>query len=150
SQAHLEGSLLADARLERASLERANVEGAPSYDAHLEGAGLVGAHLVGANLREEWLDARTVLNDALLDTNTHLGDIHWSGVDSVNLTSVRWDAMTQLGDEKGVHWRSETAAHERVVRAHRQLAAQLRPQGMSEVADRFLYRGQIRQRGVLL
>src|SRR5262249_39851094 len=33
---------------------------------------------------------------------------------------------------------------------YRQLAAQLRAQGMSEVADRFLLRAQIRQRRVLL
>jgi hypothetical protein len=36
------------------------------------------------------------------------------------------------------------------VRAYRQLAAQLRAQGMSEVADRFLLRSQICQRRVLL
>jgi len=36
------------------------------------------------------------------------------------------------------------------VRAYRQLAAQLRAQGMNEVADRFLYRAQQLQRRVLL
>jgi hypothetical protein len=60
-----------------------------------------------------------------------------------------------LGDERGneheyvlMHYvQNEHAA---VVRAYRQLAAQLRAQGMNEVADRFLYRAQVRQRGVLL
>jgi hypothetical protein len=46
--------------------------------------------------------------------------------------------------------RARVAEHEAVVRAYRQLAAQLRAQGFSEVADRFLLRAQIRQRGVLL
>jgi hypothetical protein len=36
------------------------------------------------------------------------------------------------------------------VRAYRQLAAQLRAQGMSEVADHFRLRAQLRQRRVLL
>jgi hypothetical protein len=54
-----------------------------------------------------------------------------------------------LGDEQSVGRLAKVAEHEAVVRAYRQLAAQLRAQGLSEVADRFLYRAQIRQRTVL-
>ena len=48
-------------------------------------------------------------------------------------------------------WTSDPLAkdHETAVRAYRQLAAQLRSQGISEVADRFSYRSQIRQRKLL-
>jgi hypothetical protein len=45
-----------------------------------------------------------------------------------------------------VDWRSDASKHVAVVRAYRQLAAQLRAQGLSEVADRFALRAQIRQR----
>jgi hypothetical protein len=37
-----------------------------------------------------------------------------------------------------------------VVRAYRQVAARLRDQGMADAADRFAYRAQVRERGVLL
>jgi hypothetical protein len=46
--------------------------------------------------------------------------------------------------------RASVDDHEAVVRAYRRLAAQLRAQGMSEVADSFLLRAQRRQRRVLL
>jgi hypothetical protein len=72
------------------------------------------------------------------------------GVGAVNLTRINWDVVPTLGDEQGVGIRSPAKNQEAVVRAYRQLAAQLRAQGMSEVADRFAYRAQVRQRSVLL
>jgi uncharacterized protein YjbI with pentapeptide repeats len=157
---HLEHADLRNAHLERANLNKAhltgaNIEGAylksaELHDAHLEGASLVRANIQGANLSGTWLDTTTVLNDALVDTGTRLGDIHWSGVGSVNLTGINWSPMRRLGDEHGVGWRSKAAEHDRVVRAYRQLAAQLRAQGMAEVADRFAYRAQVWQRRLSL
>ncbi|HEY7832597.1 MAG TPA: pentapeptide repeat-containing protein [Ktedonobacterales bacterium] len=114
--------------------------------AHLEGADLGGAHLERANLRGAWLDSKTVLSDATLDRKTRLGDIQWSGVGAVNLTQIAWNAIPMLGDERGMTPRSPVADHDAAVRAYRQLAAQLRAQGMSEAADRFAERAQIRQR----
>ena len=96
-----------------------------------------------------WLDSKTVLSDAILDRKTKLGDIHWNGVGSVDLTSARWGQVPTLGDEQGVSRRAPAQEHEAAVRAYRQVAAQLLAQGMSEVADRFLYRAQIRQRATL-
>jgi len=118
--------------------------------AHLEGALLDGAHLEGADLRDVWLDSKTVLSNATLDDKTRLADAHWSGVGSVDLTSMTWDRVPTLGDERGVGIGADLEEHEEVVRACRQVSAQLRAQGMSEVADRFLYRAQVRQRAVLL
>ncbi len=65
---------------------------------------------------------------------------------NVDLTQINWDNMSK----QGVGFRSYADDHRAVVRAYRQVAAQLRAQGMAEEADRFAYRAQIRQRGVLL
>jgi hypothetical protein len=70
-------------------------------------------------------------------------------VGAVNLTRVNWDKVPTLGDEYYVGRHLNAEAHESVVRAYRQLATQLRAQGMSDVADRFAYRAQILQRRVL-
>jgi Pentapeptide repeats (8 copies) len=159
SGAYLREALLHNTRLRRAGLDDANLEKAFAINANLVEAELTGAHLEeayfegaqleGADLRGAWLDSKTVLYDAVFDDKTRLGDIQWSGVGAVNLTRLDWDQVTTLGDEQGVGQRANASAHEAVVRAYRQLAAQLRAQGMSEVADRFLYRSQIRQRRVL-
>jgi hypothetical protein len=156
----LEGSDLSGAHLERADLGWAHLQGAVFRWAHLEGAvfrwahleraDLRSAHLEGANLYGAWLDSATVLSNAALDATTRFGDIQWSGVGAVNLTQIDWGRVTTLGDEQGVGIRASANRHETVVRAYRQLAAQLQAQGMSEVADRFLYRAQVCQRGVLL
>jgi uncharacterized protein YjbI with pentapeptide repeats len=148
-EAHLEWANLNDAHLEGTLLSGVHLSGAHLYGAHLEGAYLYQAQLEGADLRIAWLDSKTVLSDAVLNAQTKLGDIHWSGVGAVDLTSATWANVPTLGDEHDVGLRSDAAAHEGVVRAYRQLAAQLRAQGMSEVADRFLYRAQVVQRRLL-
>jgi Pentapeptide repeats (8 copies) len=147
---HLEGARLSSAHLEGADLGDARLEGANLGEAHLEGADLSYAHLEGARLTGVWLDSKTVLTHAYLDDKTRLGDIHWSGVGAVDLTTPSWANVRTLGDEHGVGLRADDFDHEAVVRAYRQVAAQLRAQGMNEVADRFLFRAQVRQRGVLL
>jgi hypothetical protein len=118
--------------------------------AHLEGANLSKAVLVGASLREASFDGRTNLSEAHLDRRTRLGDIQWSGVGNVNLTRLNWDAVPPLGDETALKRDATAEDYEAAVRAYRQLAAQLRAQGMGEVADRFNSRAQVCQRRVLL
>jgi len=141
--AHLAGADLSNAQLERADLSLAQ----------LQGANLTGAKIWGADLRVAWFDGNTVLNGASLDVRTRLGDIQWGGIGAVNLTLIRWGGIALLGDETLMDERGHdvhgTLLHEDVVRAYRQLAAQLRPQGLGEVADHFLYRAQILQRQVL-
>ncbi len=157
-QAHLEYADLLEARLEGVILNRAHLESANLSEAHLEGAlveahlersALFGAHLEGANFTGAWFDSKTLLNEATLDRKTCLGDIQWGGVGAVNLTQIDWKQVSTLGDEQGVGIRSSIEDHEGAVRAYRQLAAQFRAQGMSEMADRFAERAQIRQRKLL-
>jgi hypothetical protein len=150
SQANLDGATLSQASLERANLGRATLREANLSSAHLEGANLTGSKLEGANLRKAWLDSRTMLRNASLDRRTRLGDIQWGGVGAVNLTQLDWDAVSALGDEHGVGLSSPASDHQAVVRAYRQLASQLRSQGLTEVADRFAYRANLRQRGLYL
>jgi hypothetical protein len=119
-------------------------------------------HLAGADLRRAQLDEDTRLGYAHLgpgavrdwldhlrfrNRNVVLGDIKWRGAD---LTAVPWEQIRRLGDDRHAGWRNGADAHRAVVRAYRQVAAQLRAQGMAEDADRFSYRAQICQRGVLL
>jgi uncharacterized protein YjbI with pentapeptide repeats len=150
SAAHLEGANLRLAHLEGADLRDTHLERADLRDAHLEGANLRSAHLEGTDLRAVALDINSVLSDATLDKSSRLGDIQWSGVGVVNLTRINWDSVSTLGDEQNLSILSPATYHESAVRAYRQLAAQLRAQGMSEVADRFAYRAQNRQRIHLL
>jgi hypothetical protein len=177
---HLEGAHLGDEHLEGANLYRARLEGAYLGAAHLEGAYLVvarleramlfgvgldranlgGAHLEGANLREAcleggdlsgvWLDSKSELTCATLDRETWLGGIQWSGVGAVYLAGIDWGRVPRLGDEQGIGVRPDAAIYEAVVHTYRQLATQLRIQGMSEVADRFSYRASVLQRRVFL
>lgn len=159
SRLHLEGADLRDAHLEGAILYRAHLEGADLTGAYLAYASLTGAylggasleqaHLEGARLQATWMDSKTVLSNATLDATTSVGDVQWSGVGAVNLTRLNWNQVPTLGDEQRIDIRSSVEAHEAAVRAYRQLAAQLRAQGMSEVADRFAERAQVRQRKLL-
>jgi hypothetical protein len=75
--AHLEGADLYRAHLVGADLARAQLEGANLIGAQLVGARLYRAHLVGADLRLTWLDSKTLLNDAVLNSKTLLGDMQW-------------------------------------------------------------------------
>jgi uncharacterized protein YjbI with pentapeptide repeats len=147
SGCHLEGADLTRAYLREANLSGCHLEGASLWGANLEEARLFGVHLEGAILRRAWLDSKTILNSAVLDRRTQLGDIQWGSVGSVNLSSIDWSHVPRLGDEK---FTSPDRPFESRVRANRQVAAQLRAQGMAEVADRFAYRANVCQRAVLL
>jgi hypothetical protein len=128
------------------------------------------SHLEGASLRFATFDSKTQLRNATLGEprsvwahilrrqpewgNTLLGDVRWDG--PPDLTQVRWDSLQRLGDETGIDWRTPSIRtpairvngtdHRAVVRAYRQVATQLRAQGLSEEADRFGERAQIRKR----
>jgi uncharacterized protein YjbI with pentapeptide repeats len=163
--AHLEQAILITAHLEGAHLHATHLEGAELFNAHLERAILVETHLERANLRRVTLDSGTSLEDAILaqraslrdrllrrNTSAALGDIHWGSLGTVDLTNINWDAVRRLGEEdwRERGFRDGIEGREAVVRAYRQLAAQLRAQGMSEITDRFLYRAQVCQRRVHL
>ncbi|HEX9413119.1 MAG TPA: pentapeptide repeat-containing protein [Ktedonobacterales bacterium] len=148
-QAHLERADLRGAHLDGAVLGRTHLEEADLSSARLAGAALHEAHLERARLQGVWVDSNTVLTDAMFDDKTQLGDIHWGGVGAVNLTRLDWGRVPRLGDETGLKRDAKAEDYEAAVRVYRQLAAQLRAQGMSEVADRFLYRAQVVQRRVL-
>jgi uncharacterized protein YjbI with pentapeptide repeats len=147
--AHLEGAILNAAHLEGAMLVASSLERADLGDAHLEGANLGGVRLEGADLRGSFIDTKTLLTDSALDSRTRLGDIHWGGVGSVDLTQINWTSVARLGDETELTRDASAFDYEIAVRAYRQLAAQLRAQGMTEVADWFAYRAQVVQRRVL-
>lgn len=149
SSAHLEDASffvanLAGARLGFAHLDNANLRSAQLEGAYLEYASLTGAHLSGARL-----DGKTRLNEATLNQDTVLADVQWGGVGSVNLTQINWSAVSQLGDEHRPPFLAQAPNYELAVRAYRQVAAQLRAQGLNEVADRFIYRAQVCQRRAL-
>lgn len=147
--AHLEGAVLFGALLGGGDLIDARLEGADLRETELEGTDLSYAHLEGADLRGARLSSKTVLSEAILDWRTRLGDIQWSGVGAVNLTQVDWRSIRRLGDETMLKADAPMEHYEAAVRAYRQVAAQLRAQGLSEVADGFLYRAQVVQRRVL-
>ncbi len=98
----------------------------PLLDLHLEGAYLFGASLEGAYLLGVWVDSKTVLNNAVIDDQTQLGDIQWGGVGVVNLTRLDWGKVPRLGDETSREVGAKAEDYEAAVRAYRQVAAQLR------------------------
>lgn len=174
---HLEGAFLAGAHLQEAILLFSNLRDTNFFSAHLEGAdltetdleaaNLMYAHLEGASLHGARLDSRTQLTEIAITNSTSLGDIHWNGVGAVDLTQVKWTDVSRLGEETrlkqeemqlkhsawakhGAWAKSEWAdRYEEAARAYRHLAAQLRAQGLTAVADRFNYRAQVLQRQVL-
>ncbi|HEX8995190.1 MAG TPA: pentapeptide repeat-containing protein [Ktedonobacterales bacterium] len=150
SHAHLKNANLSFARLEGANLNNVHLEGANLDNVHLEGVDLSGAHLEGARLTGCWLESRSTLKGASVDHMTMFGDIHWGGVGAVDLTQIDWERVAMLGDERGVGLLAGAGAHAAVVRAYRQLATQLRAQGMTEVADRFAHRARTRERWAYL
>ncbi|HKB48720.1 MAG TPA: pentapeptide repeat-containing protein, partial [Ktedonobacterales bacterium] len=109
--AHLADATLADAdlgriRLQQAELNYATLTGAHLREADLSGANLQYANLAGARfhsadlrgavLHGTYLDARTVLSDARIDSRTWLGDVSWNGA---ALTRIDWEHVSRIGDE---------------------------------------------------
>ncbi|HLJ81157.1 MAG TPA: pentapeptide repeat-containing protein [Ktedonobacterales bacterium] len=147
SGADLRGMPLVQVNLARANLRGANLSGVSLVGADLRGANLgqyyfTLTNLQKADLRSAKFDGDTDLSAIVIDEETSLGDIQWNGVD---LTVVDWEPVRQLGDEHNQKVFPEVA-----VRAYRQVAAQLRAQGMHEYADRFAYRARVCRRKTLL
>jgi uncharacterized protein YjbI with pentapeptide repeats len=136
---HLEGANLEGASLDSANLAGAHLEGANLTRAYIQGTRFDGAYLQGAILIGATADEATHLDDAILSDNKHgsvaLADIAWNGA---NLRYVRWEQVRILGDE---HRDLQTATH-----AYLQLEAITRSQGLSDIANRFIYRARLCQR----
>jgi uncharacterized protein YjbI with pentapeptide repeats len=151
-KADLEGANLREAHLKWAHLNTAHLEGADLRLAHLEGADLSMAHLEGADLRHAWMDKATALNNAALD-RVSLDQLSFDGA---NLAVVDWSEVEKLGDEVRARTRKDDEGERKrrdvrqndygaAVRAHLQLAAAMRSQGMGEQGDRFGYRALVLQ-----
>lgn len=165
--AHFEGASLHWGRLRGAYLQEAFLQGADLYSAHLEGANLTRAKLAGANLELAFFDSETNLKDISLGRDekrfVSLVDVHWG---DANLAVVSWYQLEMLGEEQVARqWkmskrnktRQEWIQEKRLqrerywiaIRANRQLANELREQGLSEYARMFGYQAQILRRRVL-
>ena len=157
SKADLSGADLSRADLSGADLSRANLSGADLREANLSGADLSGADLSGADLREAHLAVETALTQATFSPTTLLADVVWN---SVPLARVNWKTLPVLGDEtqarqlrdrdgKKKEGETRQEEYETAVRAYRLLAVTLRSQGLNEQADRYAFRAQLLQQGVL-
>jgi uncharacterized protein YjbI with pentapeptide repeats len=169
-QAHLEGVLLyaaevrgaglSDALLQKAEarwawmegsrLGRAHLEGANLHSVHLEGTTLAEAHLNGTNLRSAFFDPASKLTTlGPKEAPALVSGVRWGGVD---LTRIDWSQVSTLGDEESA--RKQTNPDLRLsrtlgaMRAYRNLAIELREQGLDDAAGRFTYRGQVLQRKI--
>ncbi|MGO8947573.1 MAG: pentapeptide repeat-containing protein [Ktedonobacterales bacterium] len=171
----LEATLLRSASLAGAHLEGAHLEGAELNEAYLAGKALtddalarirrwrtdISSHLPGACLNGVFLDNLTSLDDAVFGNEAYggasLADLRWGGA---NLAVVDWSLLKELGDAREAlqsEWHpgkekdgpTRLAEFRTAVRANRQLAVELRNQGLNEDADRFAYRAQVLQRQVL-
>jgi Uncharacterized low-complexity proteins len=169
-QTHLEGAILYNVSLKEAGLTGAFLQGAEAFWANMEGSRLRGVHLEGATLRKVHLEGAT-LSDAYLSetdlrsaffdsasTLTTLGSkdatalvsgVHWGGTD---LTRIDWAQVKVLEDEKRAKKQTtrgpQLARLHEAVSAYRNLAIELREQGLDDVAARFTYRSQVLQRKI--
>lgn len=150
NKAQLQGVMFQDAHLEGADLDLANLEGAHLNEAHLEGASLREANLGGADLRGIFFDKTTNLEGIVLVSKEYgavrLVDADWN---SVNLGTIDWDNVQIIGDEKRARTTGDIDQYRAALRSCRQLATELRNQGLGEEGDRFAYRGQLLQRILL-
>lgn len=159
--AHLEGANLLNANLQGTRLRNAHLNSKDVSPTDLERVRKwrpswrtqdFPATLPSTNLWLVSFDAATQLDGIVLGDEklgwVSLADIRWGGA---NLAVVDWTALKVLGDEqkarklKGRQLRGYRTA----VRAYRQLASVLHDQGLSEEADRFVYRAQLLQRVIL-
>lgn len=173
--ASLEGTVLRSVSLAGAHLEGAHLEGAELHEAYLAGTELsadalarirrwrtdIDPVLSGACLDGVFMDSLTSLDDAVFGDELYggarLSDVRWGGA---NLAVVDWSLLQELGDEREAmqavsrHGKAKDgptrlSEFRTAVRANRQLAVELRNQGLNEDADRFAYRAQVLQRQVL-
>jgi uncharacterized protein YjbI with pentapeptide repeats len=159
--ANLQGANLRYANLQDASLSGANLQGADLRDAELQGASLWEANLQGADLRNANLqvanlqyaqfDAQTRLNGIKLsDRHNGRSDLANIKLNGADLTVIDWDQLPRFGGDTRRFWEQDLNEQRDLTRTYRQLATALRGQGMNDDADRYAYRAQLCQRGVLI
>jgi uncharacterized protein YjbI with pentapeptide repeats len=169
--AHMERAYLREARLAGAELVSAHLEGASFFNASLKGEAGSDALLRDkgdrvvilppTDLHQAFFDQASSLSNAILGDRQlggiRVADVRWNGV---NLGRAGWQDIAILRDEfvarepRASTGRAKDAArrldeYRTMVRAYRQLSITLREQGISEDADRFAYRAQYLERGVL-
>lgn len=156
---HLERASLGGANLEGAFLRKANLEGATLMGTHLDSAILWSARMVGTRLRNAHLEGATLDGIVLADENgigPQMADIRWG---DVNIAVVDWSQIHILRDEYEARQKTQNGQpknearrlreYEVAVRANRQVAIMLQAQGLNEDSSRFAYRAQKLQRQVL-
>ena len=148
--------------LEKAEFRFANLERSDLGATNLHGAYFPYANLGGADLRFAVMNTDTLLFGAHLSNKTMLLDgVTWGGV---NVIYIDWSNIHTLGDEfrarhsqqktqiklvKPQRFSDQPSDFQAAVRSYQLLATTLRNQGLNEEADRFAYRAQFCQRGVL-
>jgi uncharacterized protein YjbI with pentapeptide repeats len=152
--AHLEGSDLRDAKLFGAVVSAKDVERIHQAEDFARSGmkPVFPARLSGAHLETAIMDPATQLQGLCLGTNDQdapfLADVRWGGA---NLSLVKWHTC-RFGEMGAVKDKSGKSHKQRVedcgaaVRLNRQLAAELRNQGINEAANRYALRAHIMQR----
>lgn len=160
---HLEGANLSRADLQGSLLRSAHLEGANLSYARLQQVSLRAAHLEGVNLQLAYFNSASMLHESELgnskDGFAYLADIRWG---ETNLAGIDWASIPMLGEELDAHrlqaeafptkrarQKEQLERYRLAVRAYRQIATELRVQGLSEEADTFAYRAHQLQRRVL-
>jgi uncharacterized protein YjbI with pentapeptide repeats len=164
-QSQLAGVILAGARLEGAVFDEAHMEGkemdAEAFQRVRQWDPTFQACQPPTNLSAAFLDADTSLKGTVLGDEKRGGislvDAH---LDGVNLAAARLEQVKSLGEERIAQQAKRAdgttkddatrlSDYQTAVRANRQFAVALRNQGLNEMADHFMYRAQVLQRGVL-
>jgi hypothetical protein len=150
-EANLKGSYLCEANLNGAWLWRANLSDTNLIRANLSGTHLREAKLCNSNLQESWMDVTTRLRSIVLDSQTRLAGVIWSGVP---LTHVDWSKIPILGDEQDIALSKNRGdrieAQRMAARAYRGLAIELQKQGLTNFASHYRLREQRLERHSLL
>lgn len=157
--AHMEKADLQLATFEQSWLAKVNLGNANLRLSRFLFAWLAGAHLAGANLHGASFDKATNLEGIVLGTPddgyAKLTDVHWG---EANLGVIDWARLPLLGEEResrmqqaaesgtGEHRADQLDVNAAALRGTRQLAIELRRQGLSDDADRFALRGYTLQR----
>jgi hypothetical protein len=172
----MEGASLHNVHLEQANLYKAYLGGGYALvndSCSKEKPGKPGKDsassvLQPVDLSGAFFDGTTILTEVRLGDKQRgfasLADIHWN---DVNLAVVDWTEVKMLGDERQAHQQKgkhnelesnffldadrdlQLDAYRKAVRANRQLAVVLQPQGLNEEGSRFAYRAHVLQRAVL-
>jgi hypothetical protein len=159
-RAHFEGAIVATSSLLDVTADGAHFERANLRFVRLSGP-LEGAHFEDAKMEGIGFSERTYLNAAWLGSElndlAYLVDIRWNGNSLALVHWVRSPHAVPPGGQETTSGSVEARKRERsarllecqnALRASRQLAMELRSQGLNDQADNFAYRAQLLQRHV--